>query len=254
MDTALVVDDERFFLTILGDFVSQRLGMRPLLARDGVTALSLLEKEPVDLVFLDIIMPGMDGLEVLRQIKERRPVLPVIMLTASAAIDNAIIALREGADDFFRKPVDLDELVLCVDRVLGKARVAKRPPPPPPEPGSDRRRARRARIEEGSPAQLQLKDVSLLDISLSGALVEHSEPVNPGEIYRLSFLVEGKEVQVLARTIRAFASHRVTVSGGGRRVMYRTGMEFVGIEKGASELIAAYVESLMKPGPGEQSA
>jgi DNA-binding response OmpR family regulator len=254
MDTALVVDDERFFLTILGDFVSQRLGMRPLLARDGVTALSLLEKEPVDLVFLDIIMPGMDGLEVLRQIKERRPVLPVIMLTASAAIDNAIIALREGADDFFRKPVDLDELVLCVDRVLGKARVAKRPPPPPPEPGSDRRRAPRARIEEGSPAQLQLKDVSLLDISLSGALVEHSEPVNPGEIYRLSFLVEGKEVQVLARTIRAFASHRVTVSGGGRRVMYRTGMEFVGIEKGASELIAAYVESLMKPGPGEQSA
>jgi DNA-binding response OmpR family regulator len=254
MDTALVVDDERFFLTILGDFVSQRLGMRPLLARDGVTALSLMEKEPVDLVFLDIIMPGMDGLEVLRQIKERRPTLPVIMLTASAAIDNAIIALREGADDFFRKPVDLDELVLCVDRVLGKARVAKRPPPPPPEPGSDRRRAPRARIEEGSPAQLQLKDVSLLDISLSGALLEHSEPVNPGEIYRLSFSVAGKEVQVLARAIRAFASHRVTVSGGGRRVMYRTGMEFVGIEKGASELIAAYVESLMKQGPGEQSA
>jgi DNA-binding response OmpR family regulator len=228
--------------------------MRPLLARDGVTALSLVEKEPVDLVFLDIIMPGMDGLEVLREIKERRPALPVIMLTASAAIENAIIALREGADDFFRKPVDLDELVLCVDRVLGKARVAKRPPPPPPEPGSDRRRAPRARIEEGSPAQLQLKDVCLLDISLSGALVEHSEPVNPGEIYRLSFSVEGKEVQVLARAIRAFASHRVTVSGGGRRVMYRTGMEFVGIEKGASELIAAYVESLMRQGPGEQSA
>jgi DNA-binding response OmpR family regulator len=196
----------------------------------------------------------MDGLEVLREIKERRPALPVIMLTASAAIENAIIALREGADDFFRKPVDLDELVLCVDRVLGKARVAKRPPPPPPEPGSDRRRAPRARIEEGSPAQLQLKDVCLLDISLSGALVEHSEPVNPGEIYRLSFSVEGKEVQVLARAIRAFASHRVTVSGGGRRVMYRTGMEFVGIEKGASELIAAYVESLMRQGPGEQSA
>jgi DNA-binding response OmpR family regulator len=254
MDTALVVDDERFFLTILGDFVSQRLGMRPLLARDGATALSLVEKEPVDLVFLDIIMPGMDGLEVLRQIKERRPALPVIMLTASAAIDNAIIALREGADDFFRKPVDLDELVLCVDRVLGKARVARRPPPPPPEPGSDRRGAPRARIEEGSLAQLQLKDVRLLDISLSGALIEHSEPVNPGEIYRLSFPVEGKEVQVLARAIRAFASHRVTVSGGGRRVMYRTGMEFVGIEKGASELIAAYVESLMKQGPGEQSA
>jgi DNA-binding response OmpR family regulator len=141
METALVVDDERFFLTILGDFVSQRLGMRPLLAKDGPTALSLLQREQVDLVLLDIIMPGMDGLEVLRRIKGTRTTLPVIMLTASSAIDNAIIALREGADDFFRKPVDLDELSLCAARVLGKARVARRPPPPPPDPGSERRRA-----------------------------------------------------------------------------------------------------------------
>lgn len=152
METALVVDDERFFLTILGDFVSQRLGMRPLLAKDGATALSLLHREQVDLVFLDIIMPGMDGLEVLRRIKGTRPSLPVIMVTASAAIDNAIIALREGADDFFRKPVDLDELALCVTRVLGKAQVARRPSPLPPEPGSERRRAPRVRMVEGSAA------------------------------------------------------------------------------------------------------
>ena len=251
METALVVDDERFFLTVLGDFVSQRLGMRPLLAKDGATALSLLEKESVDLVFLDIIMPGMDGLEVLRRIKERRPTLPVIMLTASAAIDNAIMALREGADDFFRKPVDLDELALCGARVLGKARLARRPPPPPPDPGSERRRAPRIRMENGSPAQLQLKDVYLLDLSLLGALIEHTEPVSPGEIYRLSFPVEGKEVQVLARAIREFASHRVTTPGGERRIVYRTGMEFVGLEKGVSALISAYVERLVKTGSGE---
>ncbi len=248
METALVVDDERFFQTILGDFVSQRLGMRFLTAQDGDTALALLEGEPVDLVFLDIIMPGMDGLEVLRRIKERRPALPVIMVTASAMIDNAIIALREGADDFFRKPVDLDELALCVARVLGKARLAGRPAPPPPDPGSERRRSPRVRVGDGAPAQLQLKEVHLLDISLSGALVEHTEPVNPGEIYRLCFPVEGKEVQVLARAVRVFASHRVTVSGGERRIVYRTGMEFVGIEKGVAELISAYVEALLKRG------
>ena len=248
METALVVDDERFFLTILGDFVSQRLGMRPLLARDGTTALSLLQKEQVDLVLLDIIMPGMDGLEVLRRIKGTRSTLPVIMVTASSAIDNAIIALREGADDFFRKPVDLDELSLCAARVLGKARVARRPPPPPPEPGSERRRAPRVRMEDGSPAQLQLKEVYLLDISLSGALVEHCEAVSPGEIYRLTFPMDGKEVQVLARAIREFASHRATIEGGERRIVYRTGMEFVGLEKGASELISAYVERLRNQG------
>ena len=129
METALIVDDERFFRTTLGDFISQRMGMRPLLAKDGPVALALLEKERVDLVLLDIIMPEMDGLEVLRRIKDRRPELPVVMVTASTSLDHAIGALREGADDFFRKPVDLDELALCVTRVLGKARVAARPIP-----------------------------------------------------------------------------------------------------------------------------
>jgi DNA-binding response OmpR family regulator len=253
METALVVDDERFFLTILADFVRQRLGMRPLLAKDGTTALALLQKEEVNLVLLDIIMPEMDGLEVLRRIKGSRPSLPVIMLTASAAIDNAIIALREGADDFFRKPVDLDELALCVTRLLGKARVATRPPPPP-VPGSERRRAPRVRMEKGSPAQLQLKEVYLLDISLSGALVEHRESVDPGEIYRLAFPLDGKEVQVLARAIREFASHRITVEGGERRIVYRTGVEFVRLEKGASELISAYVERLRKQGSIEEAS
>jgi DNA-binding response OmpR family regulator len=251
MNTALVVDDERFFLTILSDFVTQRLGMRPLMAQDGTTALSLLEKEPVDLVLLDIIMPGMDGLEILRRLKYQRPSVPVIMLTASGNIDHAIIALREGADDFFRKPVDLDELTLCVSRVLGKARLADQPALPPPDPGKDRRRSARVRLQEDFPATLQLKDVKLLDISLSGALVEHTEPVNPGEIYRLCFPVEDQEVQVLARAIRAFASHRVTGATGERRIVYRTGMEFVGVERGAAELMSAYIDRLLKQEAGD---
>lgn len=246
METVMVVDDERFFLTILGDFVRQRLEMEPLLIQDGTTALSALEKQQVSLVLLDIIMPGMDGLEALRKIKDRLPSLPVIMVTASDSIDHAITALREGADDFVRKPVDLDELQLCVTRAMTKVRVAKLPPPPPPDPERERRRAARARLREKAPALLQLKDVSLIDLSLSGALVEHSEPVRPGEIYRLTVTVAGSQVQVLARAVRAFASHRVTLAGGERQLVFRTGMEFVGIEKGAADLISAYVEHLLK--------
>jgi len=253
METALVVDDERFFLTILADFVTQRLRMRPVTAQDGTAALSLLEKERVDLVLLDIIMPGMDGLEILRRMKYQRPSIPIIMLTASGNIDHAIVALREGADDFFRKPVDLDELTLCVSRVLSKVRLANRPAASPPDPGRERRRDARVRIREDFPATLQLKDVKLLDISLSGALVEHMEPVNPGEIYRLCFPVEGQEVQVLARAIRAFASHRVTNATGERRMVYRTGMEFVGVEKGAAELMSAYIDRLLKQGAGDST-
>jgi DNA-binding response OmpR family regulator len=247
METALVVDDERFFLTILGDFVRQRMGMRPLLAQDGPTALSLVEKESVDLVLLDIVMPGMDGLEVLRGIKDRRPSLPVIMVTASSVLDHAVTALREGADDFVRKPVDLDELALSITRALTKVRVAKLPQPKR-DAGSNRRRAGRVRMRDRSPAQLQLREVTLIDISLSGALVEHTEPVRPGEIYRLAFPIEGHQVQVLARAIRAFASHRVTVPGGERQIVYRTGMEFVGVEKGSADLISAYIDRIVQQG------
>lgn len=250
MDTAMVVDDERFFLTILGDFVSQRLNMRPVLVQNGRAALERLETEAVDLVLLDIIMPEMDGLEILRRIKVRRPALPVIMVTATSSIDHAITALREGADDFIRKPVDLDELALSASRALNKVRVAKIPPPPR-DLDSERRRALRIRMRDRSPAQLQLTQVHLIDISLAGALVEHTESVRPGEIYRLSFSVGTQQIQVLARAIRAFASHRVSVSGGENQIVYRTGMEFVGVEKGAADLISTYIDRLLQQGGGK---
>ncbi len=253
MDTVLVVDDDRFFLTILGDFVTQHLGMRPLLVQDGAAALSLLGSEPVDLVLLDIIMPGMDGLEVLQRIKDRRPALPVIMVTVSSTIEHVISALREGADDFVRKPVDFDELRLAVSRALSKSRATSLPSPPRTA-ASERRRAARIRLRERAPGQLQLREVDLIDISLSGALVEHTKPVRPGEIYRLSFVVNGERVQVLARAVRVFLSHRVTVAGGERQVVYRTGMEFVGVDKPTQEQITAYIEHLAHPEPGKANA
>ncbi len=246
MDTALVVDDEAFFLTVLGDFVTQHLGMRPLLVQNGATALTLLETEQVDLVFLDIIMPVMDGIEVLRRIKDRLPNLPVIMVTATSSIDQVISALREGADDFVRKPVELDELSMSVKRVLSKTRVATLPPPPPRDTANERRGATRVRMRGQAMAQLQLRDVTLIDLSLSGALIEHTEPVRPGEIYRLSFAAMDKQVQVLARAVRVFASHRVTVAGGERQVVYRTGMEFVGMKKDAADLISAHIDRLLE--------
>lgn len=247
--TALVVDDERFFLTILGDFIAQHFGMRPVLVEDGATAIGLLDTEQFDLVLLDILMPGMDGLEALRRIKNRHPSLPVIMVTATSTIDHVIAALREGADDFVRKPVDLDELGLCVQRALNKGRVAKLPPPPPRDAATERRRGPRVRMRTQMPAQLQLRDVNLIDLSLAGALVEHVEPVRPGEIYRLALTLAGQSVQVLARAMRVFASHRVTVSGGERQVVYRTGLEFVGLKKEAASVITDYVERLLRHDP-----
>jgi len=248
----MVVDDDRFFLTVLGDFVADHLKMRPVLVQDGAVALSLLPSESPELVLLDIIMPGMDGLEVLRGIKSQRPDLPVIMVTSTSLIEHAIAALREGADDFVRKPVDLEALAQAVERVLHKSVVAQMPVPVI-EKGADRRKSVRVRTDRHYPAQLQLMDVILIDISLAGALVEHTDPVRPGEIYHLSFKINNREVQVLARAIRVFASHRVASADGERRVVYRTGMEFVGVEKEAADLISAYVDRVMRESEGRVS-
>ncbi len=253
MDTVLVVDDDRFCLTILGDFVTQQLRMRPLLVQDGATALSTLESEPVDLILLDILMPEMDGLEVLRHIKDRRPSLPVIMVTVSSAIEHVISALREGADDFVRKPVNFDELRLAIGRVLAKSQAVKLAPPPR-SIANERRRAPRQRMRERAQGQLEHRDVDLIDISLSGALVEHTIPVRPGEIYRLSFVVNGERLQVLARAVRVFLSHRVTVTGGERQVVYRTGMEFLGLDKPIQDRLSAYIEQLAHRESGKTNA
>jgi DNA-binding response OmpR family regulator len=244
------VDDDRFFLAVLGDFVSHELKMRPILVEDGPTALDILESERVDLVLLDIIMPGMDGLEVLGRIKDKRPSLPVIMVTSTSSLEHVITALRYGADDFVRKPVNLEELHLGVSRVMNKVRVANLPPPPPPDKASERRRADRVRLPARSHGQLQLLDVIVIDLSLSGALIEHTQPVRPGEVYRFSFGINSHRVQVLARATRVFASHRIAVAGGERQVVYRSGVEFVGVEKAVADVISAYIERLQREGSG----
>jgi DNA-binding response OmpR family regulator len=250
VETALVVDDDRFFLAVLGDFVSHNLRMRPILVEDGAAALEIVDREQVDLVLLDIVMPGMDGLEVLNRIKDRLPTLPVIMVTSSSSVDHVVTALRYGADDFVRKPVNLEELQLGVSRVMNKVRVANLPPPPPRDKESERRRTDRIRLPARSRAQLQLLDVMLIDLSLSGALIEHTQPVRPGEVYRFAFAVNSRPVQVLARATRVFASHRVAMSGGERQVVYRSGIEFVGVEKAVSDLISTYIDHLQREDPG----
>jgi hypothetical protein len=106
----------------------------------------------------------------------------------------------------------------------------------------DRRRARRVRMQEGSPAQFHSMDATLIDISSSGALVEHTEPVGLGAIYRLSFPAEGFQVQVLTRVIRAFIGHRAPTPVGTPQIVCRTGVEFVEIANGTAERLFAYID------------
>lgn len=109
MTPVLVVDDHESFLSFVCDSLA-RHGWRPIRASSGTEALRLLETEPVELVVTDVIMPGMDGIELLREIRARRPDLPVIAMT--------------GAGDGLRYPVTTLMHVLGVRDVLAKPFVA----------------------------------------------------------------------------------------------------------------------------------
>ncbi|MEW5984452.1 MAG: sigma-54 dependent transcriptional regulator [Acidobacteriota bacterium] len=105
----LVVDDEASLRELL-DIMLRREGYAVLLAEDGRTALSILEREPVDLLISDIKMPDISGVEVLREAKRLDPDIVGIMITAFASTDTAVEALRLGAYDYISKPFDIEEL------------------------------------------------------------------------------------------------------------------------------------------------
>jgi len=106
----LLVDDEvEFVQTVAKRLKRNKLSVQA--AHSGDDALRHLAGNPTDVVVLDVKMPGMDGIEVLRRIKARQPLVEVIMLTGHASVDAAIDGMESGAFDYLMKPVEFDELL-----------------------------------------------------------------------------------------------------------------------------------------------
>jgi DNA-binding NtrC family response regulator len=115
----LVVDDEDALRTVLsGELVSEGYDVRT--ASDGDEAISSIQKEPFDLILLDIKMPRINGFEVLKFVKEKHPRTKVVMLTGFADLKNAIESKKLGAEDFVSKPYDLVDLLTTIERVLNE--------------------------------------------------------------------------------------------------------------------------------------
>ena len=102
-------------------------GYDVLEAGDGPRGLALAETAEVDLVLLDVVLPGTDGLEILRRVRESRPTRPVILLTARAAEDDRVGGLAAGADDYVVKPFSVRELLARVEAVLRRSPERPRP-------------------------------------------------------------------------------------------------------------------------------
>ncbi len=120
----LIADDDPVALELLAEVLTAE-GYRVRTARGGEECLRLAAAEPFDLAIVDLRMPGVDGLQVIRRLAAVQPGVPVLILTAFATIDTAIEAVREGAYDYLSKPFRMEEIKLVVRRTLDAKRLAR---------------------------------------------------------------------------------------------------------------------------------
>ncbi len=124
----LVVDDDADIVTVLRDRL-EALGYGTICAGDGQRALELIEQETPHLMLLDLEMPKLSGLDLLKRLAQTRPSgheMPIIVMTAHGTITAAVQAMKQGAYDFLTKPFDVDHLALVVTKALERASLARR--------------------------------------------------------------------------------------------------------------------------------
>jgi len=111
----LLVDDEQDFVEVLAERLETR-GFAVQKAFSGDDAISLITKKDADVVVLDVLMPGRDGVEILREIKQLKPLTEVIMLTGHATVETAIEGMKLGAYDYLMKPTETEDLVAKIKK------------------------------------------------------------------------------------------------------------------------------------------
>jgi DNA-binding NtrC family response regulator len=118
----LAVDDKQSFRFMLKGYLDDA-GYRTDCAASGAEALELLAQERFDLVLSDMVMPEMDGAELLRRVRSSHPHLPFILVTAHGTVESAVAVMKEGADDYLLKPLNREELLMVVERLLEHSRL-----------------------------------------------------------------------------------------------------------------------------------
>jgi DNA-binding response OmpR family regulator len=176
----LVVDDDLTVSDVVRRYL-ERAGYEVRLAPDGPSALAQFAKEQPDLVVLDLMLPGIDGLEVCRRLRDSADGVPIVMLTALGEESDRVLGLQLGADDYVTKPFSPRELVLRVQSVL--RRSVARPQPAVDtivDDGLELDAVRRVARLEGRELQLTVREFDLLAFLMR----------NPGRAYRRGELLE----------------------------------------------------------------
>jgi len=165
--TILIVEDD----TTIARFVELELvhsGYSVLKAGEGTTAIELLEGNDVDLVILDLMLPGIDGIDVAKHIRKRGSDVPILMLTARAETQNVVAGFEAGADDYLRKPFEIPELMSRV-RALLKRSAPGQAQPAQEASGVRIDSERRLATKSGEPLDLTAKEFDLLAYLVTNA-------------------------------------------------------------------------------------
>lgn len=219
----LIVDDEKDILDLVR-YHLEKAGFQCLVGTDGSTALRLMREQRPDLLILDLMLPGLDGLEICRLLR-RDPAtarLPIIMLTAKAEEVDRVVGLEVGADDYVVKPFSPRELVARVKTILRRAQE--------PMEASVRRigalevdEARHLVTVQGAPVELTAKEFGLLCalIHAHGRVLNREQLLEGVWGYAEAAEIESRTVDVHIRRLReklgSEARRIVTVKGVGYR-------------------------------------
>jgi two-component system alkaline phosphatase synthesis response regulator PhoP len=190
--TILVVDDEARIVRLVRDYL-ERAGYGVLAARDGETALQLARQEQPDLIVLDLMLPGVDGLDVCRRLRQESGV-PIIMLTARVEEADRVVGLELGADDYVTKPFSPRELVARVRATL-----------------------RRTSGQVGPATVLRAGDVELDTAALAATVADQPVELTPTEFQLLAAMVQ-QPGRIFSREQLLQAIHGVAFDGYDRSV------------------------------------
>jgi DNA-binding response OmpR family regulator len=190
--TILVVDDEARIVKLVRDYL-ERAGFDVLTARDGETALTLARVEQPDLIVLDLMLPGVDGLDICRRLRQKSSV-PIIMLTARVEEVDRIVGLELGADDYVTKPFSPGELVARVRATL-----------------------RRVHGQVGPTTIIRTSDLELDTASLTATVAGQPVDLTPTEFQLLATLAR-QPGRIFSREQLLEAVHGVAFDGYDRSV------------------------------------
>ncbi|MCX5698526.1 MAG: response regulator [Candidatus Omnitrophica bacterium] len=226
-ETILIVEDEKDIVKML-DYNLKKEGYKTLVAHDGEDALDMANTKLLDLILLDLMLPGVDGLEVCKELKSERKTasIPVIMLTAKSQESDKIVGLELGADDYVTKPFSPRELIARIKAVLRRGKEKEKLPEVIKIGGLGLDFSKIEVTVKNKPVELTSKEFELLKtlIKAKGRVLSRDYLLDNIWGFDHAMEIQTRTVDVHIRTLRkklkSAAKYIVTVKNYGYRFEY----------------------------------